>query len=74
MDNKERLNHWLKMTAMLIWAMTTIVSCAAAFNSKEGFVIVCGIIVFLVNGFLVYRRIGLLMSRKFGEKKWKELL
>ena len=58
------MKHFLEILALAIVVMAVIASCSCAFNSKEGFYIVCGIITLASNGFFAYK-IGKSIERKY---------
>ena len=54
-DNKIRLAYGLKIAALAIWAMLTIITCAGVWNfNPEGFVKWAALALLICNGIVIY--------------------
>ena len=57
-ENEYKLNKALEILALFIYAMLTIATCAAVWNSRPGVsVSIFAILLFLANGYVVYRKV-----------------
>lgn len=56
-DNKNRIECGLEVIALVIWAFVTIATCAAVWNyCKEAFPCVVAALLFIINGYAIYRK------------------
>ena len=54
-DNKLRLAYGLKIAALAIWAMLTIITCAGVWNfDPEGFVKWAALALLICNGLVIF--------------------
>lgn len=65
-NRENKLIYALAIFAIFLHAIVTIVTCAAVWNSHQGaFPSVCAVVVFVLNGFIIY-----LEAKKM---KWKDV-
>jgi len=56
-DNKDNIIKWLKILAIIAYAIATIITCSAVWNSKpDVFISLVALALFAVNGYIVYRK------------------
>ena len=60
-ENKNETARWLKILAIVAYALATIVTCSAVWNSRPGATIsLVALALFVTNGYIVYRKARLL--------------
>ena len=64
-ENKERIVKWIKIVALIVWALATIITCAGVWNyCPEDFVKAVAVALFIANGYAIYRKAVLLKKNE----------
>ena len=56
-ENKNQIAMWLKVLALFAYALITIITCAAVWNTAPGaFISLVAVALFATNGYIIYRK------------------
>jgi len=57
-ENKNNIARWLKILAIVAYALITVITCSAVWNSRPGaFISVVALALFATNGYVIYRKV-----------------